>query len=189
MFNKSKKILYIFLAVIMCACALTACTDDDYGSFEDGNITGGYNSHEAFVGMCFWDGGDKVIEIPDEYNKVPVYVLGGYTGIGAPNPFAIVLRDRDYVLYRNTLELPDDEYETITFTVKIGKNLLGVKDALGKTFYGIKTTDENGDEIIDIVYKVVYYFEVDSQNEMLYSKDGKLYSKLNDTLEEMFFYE
>lgn len=192
-FNRSKKFLYIILAAIMCACALTACTYSQYESFEEGNINGGYNKHDAFVGMCFWDGGDKVIELPDEYNGLPVTTLGGYIGIGSPDPFAIVLRDENYRMYRdsfiNAIELPDDEYETITFTVKIGKNLRGIEDALGKLFFGIETIDENGNEIIDIVYKVAYYFEVDSNNKTFYSKDGKLYNKSDDTIVDTFFYE
>ena len=186
-----KTFTVILIAVICCfsAFALCGCTPAQYESFEYGNITGAYSRHDAFIGMCFWDGGDKVIELPDEYNGVPVTKLGGATGIGVPNAFYINLRDKDYNYHGNTIKLPDSEYEKIMFTVKIGKNLQRIERVEGKMFFGSVITDENGEEIFDTLYKVVYYFEVDSNNAAYYSKDGRLYRKSNDTVVDEFFYD
>lgn len=178
---KSKKLMISLLLLISCIFIFAGCNDDYiYRPFESGNITGGYCKHNAFIGKCYWDGGDKVIELPDEYNGVPVTLLGGYTGrLGTRNEFEIVLSDNDYTYIEST-NVDDDDYETIIFTIKIGKNLQGVERISDEVFIGYRTYDENYDMNMDVIYKIEYYFEIDSENEYLYSKDGKIYDKSSD---------
>lgn len=78
--------------------------------------------------------------------------------------------------------MEDDDYETITFTIKIGKNLKGVEWISDEIFIGYRTTDKDGNMHINVVYKIEYYFVVDSQNEYCYSKDGRIYARYNDCL-------
>lgn len=175
---KSKRFLISLLLLISCIPVFAGCNNDyRYRYFENGNITGGYCEHNAFIGKCYWDGGDKVIELPDEYKGVPVTLLGGYTGwLGTRKEFEIVLPDNDYT-YMDSTNANDDGYETITFIIKIGKNFQGVERISDKVFIGYRY-----DESIDVIYKIEYYFEVDSENEYLYSEDGRIYAKGSDCL-------
>lgn len=177
-------IAIIVICLLLCASALLAGCNNDYiyRPFEVGNITGGYCKHNAFVGMCYWNGGEKVIEIPDEYKGLPVVYLGGHTGwLGTDNMFEIVLRDQEYSYIGDDYS-GDDDYETLTFTIRIGKNLKAIECGGSDRSFGYRTYDENGEMHIDVLYKIVYYFEVDSENKDLYSIDGKLYQKYNNTL-------
>lgn len=180
---KAKKILVSLLLLISCIPIFSGCNNDYlYQSFESGNTSGGYCKHNAFIGKYYWDGGDKVIELPDEYNGVPVVCLGGYLGrLGTRREFEIVLSNNDYT-YKESTNVDDVDYETITFTIKIGKNLQGVERISDDVFIGYRTYDENNNMNIDVIYKIEYYFEVDSKNEYIYSKDGRIYDKSSDCL-------
>lgn len=174
-----------FLSVMALLIGLTGCTG--YEPFFTGGFSGGYSKIEVFIGACFWDGGDRTIRIPDEYDGKRVTVLGGYSGIGCPDPFMIILNDKDYDLCASTVADEGDIYETLVFTVKIGKNIKEIKNVDGELYWGIEG-EKDGEWYFDIMYKVAYRFKVDSRNKAYYSYGGKLYRK-RDKMLLPFFYE
>lgn len=185
-----RKIIYLtFILAALLAFVCSGCTGFKLIRTDDFDI--GYNKYnkKSFIAACYWSGGEKVIEIPDEYNGSKITALGGYYGRGVPCPFRIVLQNYDFDwVGSNSDEEDDDECETLVFTVKIGKNITKLQYVSGKDFYGIHT--ESDDVLLsDALYKVVYYFEVDEENNYLYSVDGRLYYKQNNQLIDEFFYE
>ena len=81
----------------------------------------------------------------------------------------------------------DEEYETLLFTVRLGKNIEKLTNVEGKVYFG--SGDRTEGDPADIRYKIAYFFEVDEENPVFYSKDGKLYARSGDSLIEEFFYE
>lgn len=159
-----------------------------FGCYEsDGNelFFAGTDKKTAFIGEYCWNG-DKdamTVEIPDTYKGKKVVALGGYIGRGYPCPFCVSLPygEIDFTTYSAD---DDEDYETLTFTVKIGKNVESIY-AHGKAFHG-KNVGEYDE---DILYKVAYRFEVDEENPSFYCEDGKLYRKKDGSLVDEFFYD
>lgn len=188
---KAKKLVVSLILLLSCTFIFVGCNNDYiFHAFKSGNITGGYCKHTAFIGECTGDVNNTVIELPDEYKGKPVTSLGGQIGwLGTDKPFEIILPDKDYTYkesnnytYIEGTKVYDDDYETITFTIKIGKNLKGVEWISDEIFIGYRTTDKDGNMHVDVIYKIEYYFVVDSQNEYCYSKDGRIYARNSDCL-------
>ena len=201
--RSESKITRISLAVaaLCLCCALFACgcflfyEGTDYGKFYIG-----YSKFErnAFVGRCDWDGdyGDMTFDVPDEYDGIKITELGGYIGRGYPCFFGITFDsdlwdklDLDFTAGDNVWsdKKSDEEYETLLFTVRLGKNIEKLTNVEGKVYFG--SGDRTEGDPADIRYKIAYFFEVDEENPVFYSKDGKLYARSGDSLIEEFFYE
>ncbi len=155
---------------------------------EDGmNI--GYNklTKKAFCYGC--EAGEKrEFTIPDTFEGIPVTMLGGYIGRGFPCPFSLWVDGGEDVYGCHDVTVPQgDEYETIVLTVHIGKNLKELT-YIDDCFWGIRDLDPEG-ETFDVLFKVVYSFTVNEENETFYAEDGRLYYKTNHQLAEEFFYE
>ena len=189
----------MFTCVVFCAFFVGGCF-----LFYDGETVGeyfiGYKNFgkKAFVGACTWDGdrNNMTFTVPDEYNGIRITMLGGYIGRGFPCFFGITfdsdLWDKlglDFTADDNVWSDKkfDDEYETLLFTVRLGKNIEKLTHVEGKVYFG--SGDRTEGEFADIRYKIAYFFEVDEANPVFYSKDGKLYYLADDALIEEFFYE
>lgn len=195
--NNTSKAKHIFTA-LLCVClmgallfSLTACSL--FYDFEHVDCFGiGYSKREknAFISSCRWDGDrdNMTFIIPDDYNGIKIRDLGGYFGRGVPCPFGISVNTEE-VTFVSSETFGDDDYESLVFTVVLGKSISNVKYVVGKNYFGTNTQNENGEYISDTLYKVVYYFEVSPENPTFYSENGKLYNKSDGSLIDEFFYE
>ena len=194
------KFAYIFsIASAVCPCVSFLCgcalfyDGVDYGKFYVG-----YSKYErnAFVGMCEWNGNldEMIFDIPDEYEGMKITELGGYIGRGYPCPFGISFETELYNKFGlefstddNVLSdgTHDEEYETLVFTVRLGKYIKKLTKINGKKYLGCGGTE---DKQADIVFKIAYRFEADEGNPVFYARDGKLFSRSDDVLVDEFFY-
>lgn len=93
------KILSALLALSLILCSLftlTACTgyEGELEKDDTKSLCFGYNKrkNDAFISEYHWHGHlgeDMDIVLPNTYKGAPVTALGGYVGIGAPNPFML----------------------------------------------------------------------------------------------------
>lgn len=166
----------------------------EFARSEDGRMTYGVCDFrkDAFCIGPVWDGGEnRSFEIPDEFMGFPVTKLGGYTGRGYPCPFSARIEAEGYGGF--TLDdsvfasdhREDDGYESLVFSVRLGKNVREVQYVYGKSYLGA----EREDGTLDVLYKIVYSFTVDGENGTFYAENGRLYYKANSALVDEFFYE
>ena len=175
----------LFLALFVARSYEFAFSEEDRMSFGVCKFR-----KDAFCIGPEWEGGDLSFEIPDEFMGLPVTALGGYTGRGYPCPFAARVNTEgpDFVCDDGFFDLhhgADDDYETIVFSIRMGKNVRSFNGVDGKEYYG-KYLENGG---CDFLTKVVYSFTVDGENETFYAENGKLYYKATDEMVNEFFYE
>ncbi len=136
---------------------------------------------EAFASVCTWDldPTHTSFDIAGEIEGSKVIALGGYTGTGVANPFVIEaepakkeLRSSDPALEQ--WEVPVT-WEDLVFTIYVGKNVEKIGCRREGLYYGVET--EDGIRF----YRPVCYFVCDEANPTLYSKDGVLYLRKDDT--------
>lgn len=125
---------------------------------------------EAYVADYIWDGDldNTVLNIPEEYDGYIITSLGGFHGSGAPDAFLIWCEEYD--IYQED-EVEGEAIE-IEFEINLNKNIKEIKK-IDLFEYWIKD---------DVIYHLTYYFNCPEDNEVFYSKDGKLYYKIDDTL-------
>lgn len=155
----------------------------------------------AFRGPHKWDGGDMSFVVSDEFMGYKVTALGGYIGRGNPIAFRIGIdaaklyntdTKNTYMCSTEIFEvqhLPDDEYDILTFSVHLGKNMEKIKYVRGKIYYAHDIKGKDGQIKHDFLCKIVYYFTVDEDNPTFYAQDGKLFYRENNKLVTDFFYE
>lgn len=160
-----------------------------WDSVDDFDVLYNANKNVACVAGWHWDGDYDNMEltVPDEFDGIKITELGGYYGRGYPCPFSVWL-PADWGDWSGDNIQDDTEYETLVFSVHLGKNIEKLCYVDGKCFCGV--TLENGDEYIyDALYKIAYRFTVDGENEVFYASEGKLYYRENNELVDEFFYE
>lgn len=183
----------IFLCVVFCFL-FTACNTSKYLETVDGTYLIGYGNYagrdkgSAYVGTLTYDGENTEFNIPDEYKGRKITALGGYHGTGSPCPFGIDISAAltEYKAYIKIIadDDPNAKHISIGFTVRLGRNVSEIKNVHEKCYY--QTVDSDGKNVL--IY-VVYHFEVDENNSVFYSDDGKLYYRNNGSLVDEFFYE
>lgn len=179
--RKKRYALLLLLALFAIALLpLAAC----YDGVRDGDLFWGVGGRDAFFGAWHWDGNRERMEltVPDEYEGKRVTALGGYAGRGYPCPFAVVLPET-FLADAVTDEPTGEAYETLVFTVHLGKN---IEEVYASTFHYYDRNE--GDESVT-VYKVVYRFTVDEENPVFTAVDGKLYRRGDTEPLDAFFYE
>ncbi len=194
-----KIIAAVCAAAILFVC--TGCGSYSYRESEDGRMEYGVSDLKKDV-FCIgpnWCGEeDMSFEVPDEFMGYPVTTLGGYTGRGYPCPFAVRVSAEKYGFsgdkgfscsdgFFDFYHRSDDEYETLVFSVRLGKNVRTLEYVDGKSYLGYYLDLE--DEEFDFTVKIVYSFTVDEENATFYAEDGKLYYKGSGELVDEFFYE
>lgn len=161
--------------------AFTAWQSDSVG-----NLSVYYNkvTRSCFAGAFKWDGNqdNMVFSVPDEYNGISVKSLGGDYGRAPVMFYVQVPKEMHPKVTSSTFsaelaENIDENTVTYTFTVKLGKNIKRVGDGFAYDQYYM---DENG----MVLYTVRVNFECSPENGWIYSKDGKLYNKITDSLIE-----
>ncbi len=177
--------------LILCVSMLCACTGSLTGYSGNREKQNGQeyvisdDGKEAFAGVYTWDGDENHtrIEIPDEINGAKIVKIGGFTGTGVPNPFAVTC---DSSFPDNFTGPSDPEYygnETesreVTFTVALGKNIRDVHDFGSISNLGIRQEDGS-----ICFYLPVFRFAVDPENRTYYAEDGKLKLRKDGSLEE-----
>ena len=172
--------------------ALFVAKSYDFVTSEDGRMSFGVCEFkkDAFCIGPEWDGGKMSFEIPDEFMGFPVTALGGYTGRGYPCPFAVRVNagEYDFTCDDGVFDVhhrADDEFATLVFSIRLGKNVKTIDFADGKLYLGRNL--ENGE--FDFTAKIVYSFTVDGQNETFFAENGRLYKRAGGEPVESFFYE
>ena len=145
--------------------------------------------NQCFVGRYTYDGENREITIPDEYDGVPITRIGGSSAINGPlNEFYVDMRD----VYMNSEESPyhtvytesvmDDEHirdpytiEEVPFVLHIGKNIRTVERVDMDKYY--PHVNEDGSITF---YHAVFEIRCDEDNPYFYAKDGKLYGRKTD---------
>ena len=90
-----KKFTALILSIVL-AFLLTGCIDEvsmlyTEDAEKDGlTIVINKTAHCCFVGRFEYTD-ETEITVPDEYNGIPITILGGYFGRGVPSPFTISL--------------------------------------------------------------------------------------------------
>ncbi len=171
----------ICAGVLLIASVIIAGTAWESGTAD--SLTVFYNkvTRECMAAYFEWDGNpsNTVFTVPDEFEGVPIKSLGGAVG-RAPTLFFVQLpeeKKEGAVSVAHSAELKgktDENTETITFTVKLGKNIRRFGDFVYEEYF----EDENG----KVLYIVKINYECSPENPRIYSKDGKLYSKMTDKL-------
>ena len=176
------------LPIFICLLVFTGCTrladiltkPTETVTVTQGDLLINIRMGKAYVYEYIWDGdvSDTSITIPDTVihpdtgREVPVTALGGVYGMGVPMPFTI--NDDDCVYS------PEEgaEITPVTFHMTLGRNITDhLHCAQG---YHIKVAD--GDSFI--YYKPDLFIDCSEDNTAYYSKDGRLYSRSDDTLIE-----
>ncbi len=136
----------------------------------------------AFASVCAWDlnPAHTTFDIAGEIEGSRVIALGGYIGTGVPNPFVIQAEPAKKELKTSNPALEQWEvpvtWEDLEFTVYVGKNVEKIGCGRESLYYGVET--EEGIAF----YRPVCYFVCDEANPTLYSKDGVLYLRKDDTV-------
>lgn len=197
--KKSKTPIFVGLGIGLFLIAawlifLAQCVAQTYHFVmsEDGRMSYGVCKFRKDV-FCIgpeWEGGDTSFEIPDEFMGYPVTTLGGYTGRGYPCPFAARANavEADFTCSDGFFDYhhrADDAYETLVFSVCLGKNVRKLGYVDGKSYLGNYLNDEE----CDFTLKIVYSFTVDEENKTFFAENGKLYYKASGELVDEFFYE
>ncbi len=136
---------------------------------------------EAFASVCTWDldPTHTSFDIAGEIEGSKVIALGGYTGTGVANPFVIEAKPAKKELRSSDPALEQWEvpvtWEDLVFTIYVGKNVEKIGCRREGLYYGVET--EDGIRF----YRPVCYFVCDEANPTLYSKDGVLYLRKDDT--------
>ena len=148
---------------------------------------------ETFICHIEWDGNFDNMEftVPDTFQGRKLTDLGGYYGRGGGYCFRVMTnwqkRKGGYLIARNSW-LTDEEisladtYSEYQFTVNLGKNIrkIIISDFTGNWLLNTVPLGEKqgrGDVEYEIVARISYYFNVDPENKVFYSKDGVVYWK------------
>jgi len=169
----------------LCSLLLSGCTG--YGGKNDTEKNGIFyrvsdSGRVAFVQSIYWDldPAHNEFTIPDSVGRAQVEELGGFYGTGVPYPLEIVPRrgaDYIYMPYPDTYE-SDVPYswQDLICTIHIGPGIRDVNRAIPCPYLG--TEQEDGSITF---YRPVMYFDCDPDNRYLYSRDGILYYRKDNT--------
>ena len=177
--------MYLFILYGLCALFLTGCTGyDGKNDLEEGGIFYRVSSsgRKAFVQALYWDLDPAHTEfvIPDRVGKAEVVSMGGFYGTGVPCPLQVSPReDADYLFMIDPETYESQRpytWQDIVLTIHLGKEVSDIKRAIGCPYFA----RDDGEGAIDF-YRPVLYFEVDPENRYLYSQDGFLYYRKDDS--------
>jgi hypothetical protein len=181
---------HILQLTAVCALALLllgGCTGSITGYSGKEATQGGVSycindrGSKAFATVCTWDMDPDHAEfdIVGEIEGAPVISLGGFTGTGVPNPFVIEADPDLKAIITSDPAIGNWEvpvtWQDLQFTIYIGKNVTKINGTRDSLYYGVET----GEGIA--FYRPVCYFVCDDANPTLYSKDGVLYLRSDDT--------
>ena len=203
-FAVTAKILIICAAVLVLIFILLLfvfTAYSDYDSVTVQNIDYEYNRtfKKAFADAYFWNGSRDSMEltVADSVEGTDVTCLGNPSS-GPTHAFLINLPDEMYpegsFLASSAEEYNDDDYETLVFTVNIGKNISEIAEdeispeKCGYQYVIDESQGEDGNYTYDVIYRIVYRFNVDPASEYFYSEDGRLYGKSSGELVDIFDY-
>lgn len=171
----------LIVVVFFCVGIVDLMTSWEADTTENG-IEVYYNkiTKSCFVGSYFWGGNTEntIIVVPDEYENYKISSLGGVYGRGVPVNFSVVMPDEVMEdVYSVSDERENNEAMTYTFTVILGKNVNNLTNLDYENYY------YNEDGSVSFIVKMNY--ECLSDNEWIYSKDGKLYDKKTGKMIEL----
>lgn len=185
--KKGKRIFLLTAAFLLAVLLTCGCTGSITG-YTEKSATQGQVSYrlsdrvsQAFASVCTWDldPTHTSFDIASEIEGSRVIALGGYTGTGVANPFLIEaeparkeLRTGDPALEQ--WEVPVT-WQDLVFTIYVGKNVEKIGCTRESLYYGVETEDGI------CFYRPVCYFVCDEANRTLYSKDGILYLRKDDS--------
>lgn len=147
---------------------------------------------DASVVSFKWDGNpdNMAFTVPDEFDGHQIKVFGGKYGQYRPFHIDIVHDDETFKctkdLFDNYQLDNDHTYDEYVFVINLGANISEI-NIIDENLYGVReTTDDNGNSIDEIVYRISYYFNVDPENKTFYSENGVVYWKdTNEPVEEL----
>ena len=183
------------MILIMTVLALAGCT-----GYSDSKRTpmGGFevvisdSGKKCFVVSYSWDGDpdNNVIDVPDDFSdETKIVSLGGFTGTGVPNPFSIEGPDDLHVWKQEDISAYDvpTTVKDMVFTLRIGKNIKEVYQNFYSynavtpySYIGVKQQDGS-----IVFYRILLNVECSADNQYLYSDNGKLYSRKDNSVEQL----
>lgn len=175
------------MTVFFCACSLCGCFWQ-YKLVRTEEFAVGYRKKDAFYAAYFWNGDPDTMTftVPDEYKGRTVTALGGYSGKGYPCPFHVEDHAHEHDWASDTA-WGDDTYETLVFTVRLGEHIKKIYASCTR-YIGTELPRDDGTADYDVLYEILYRFEVHADNKTFYAQDGKLYRKKDNSLVDEFFY-
>ncbi len=185
--KKNRRVFRLAAALVLLVLVLGGCTGSITGYTGKEAIQGQVlyklsdRVSEAFASVCTWDldPTHTSFDIVDEIEGSRVIALGGYTGTGVANPFVIEAEPSRKDLWTDNPALKQWEvpvtWQDLVFTVYVGKKVTKIGCTRESLYYGVET--EEG----ICFYRPVCYFVCDEANPTLYSKDGVLYLRKDDT--------
>lgn len=187
-------VLYVMMGMIL--IMLCACRFYNGPTKELGKLTIRLDSEgkRAMAVEWNWSGDpeDTLIEIPDtDGDKVLIDRLGGPIGSNAPVTAFRVATNCDELYQGEDVSKYDFDvsFDTVTFTLKLGKNISSITCVHGNTnsksnqYIAVKNDDGSV-----TFYNVLFRVECSDENKTFYSKDGKLYLKKDDSLDSSLRY-
>ncbi len=173
----------------------------DYRSVNVKNICYEYNPtfKKAVAAVYDWDGSLNGMEITvaDRIEETNVTVLGNSVS-GPSHAFLINLPEEmdteSSFLTSSVDEYGDGDYETLVFTINLGENITEIAknkispEKCGYQYIVDETKNEDGVYEYDVLYRIVFCFNVAKGNQVFYSDGGKLYYKGTDELVDIYDY-
>lgn len=206
-----------FMLVLSVLTACTGYSGKHDGFYGNLDIKVSNFKLSAYAGAFYWDGtkADLQITVPDKFKGAEVGRLGGHFGTGVPDPFRIEMQTPFFELRRNgKLETMSDEekaaflkdsplnryftgygypdkskydvpftVEELAFKLSIGRYVkkLYIEDITN--YIGFRRQDKS-----IVFYLPVFDIECSPDNEVFYSKDGRLYKRADSSLITDFRY-
>ena len=168
----------IMILSLLCSCDLYNGNEKKAGNFS---LRLNASGDRAMVESWTWSGdlNDTVIEIPERYeDKATIDAIGGSIGANASIQMFTILPGSG-VNFRNESGYEDyPGLKDIVFTLKIGKSIQEINVDFTKCMYA-QISEKDGSTAI---YRILVQVECSEDNQVFYSKDGKLYRRDRDSL-------
>ncbi len=191
--NSKKAIRVLSPIVFLClsSCSLTYAYQADENGIQ---ICYSELENNAFIGSVSLESEEtEEIILPNEYNGIPITVLGGYFGRGVPTPFNVIFdspheEGKGFITWNDETDdsFKDATIHDLTLSLILPKNLKSI-DYVEKYVHGVELTNEDGTTHAEI-YRVRLCLSIDENNAYFYSEDGKLYDRKTNQLINEFIY-
>lgn len=166
----------------------------------------GYNKlfDKAAIYRIYWDGDENntVFTVPDEYKGIKIT---GFNSNVHRAFFEYLRAPNEYIYFSEINREPVDDYKTLVFTLRIGKNINEIyhktyTDYINDVEYQYdyilpkrlylcsysNINDAGADQNGKTLYEIIMYYDVSEENSTFYSVDGTLY--LRETEEKVHKY-
>ena len=171
--------------------ALATATTFNYDDLVQSDDGFGYLTRDNYkkAGICYYiydpEINNNIINIPEKYEDYPVKGIGGYVGKGGPCPFGVEIKgiDADYIVLRSNGSF-DWYKKTVDFDIIYYDMVLNIGPNIREIY-----ADDGGRLSGDQMYVVRYYVNCDPKNRKFYSKDGILYRRNGEEVDDFLYWD